>query len=243
MVMDADNFPRNPRGDRIMRKPSAAERIFAGAGAAIGWVALGLQLRLAIGFSLAHGFSVAHGFVVYFGFFTVLTNILVALVLTCACLRPASRAFLGQPGTRSAVLVYIAMVGIIYSVLLRPYWKPSGVQLITDSLLHDVIPPLYFLYWIGFVPKGELRWIDPIYWLGFPVAYFLYILVRGVFIGSYPYSFLDAAALGYPRLAENGFFLLAAFLAAGYLCVGAARALRRSKLSAPASPAPRSASG
>ena len=98
----------------------------------------------------------AHGFVVYFGFFTVLTNILVALVLTSACLRPASRAFLGQPGTRSAVLVYIAMVGIIYSVLLRPYWKPSGVQLITDSLLHDVLPPLYFLYWIGFVPKGAL---------------------------------------------------------------------------------------
>ena len=242
--MDPDSLPRNiEKGDLIMGKASAAERVLAGVGAALGWLALGLQLRLAIGFSLARGFSVAHGFIVYFGFFTVLTNILVALVLTIACLRPASRGFLARPGTRSAVLVYIAMVGIIYSAILRPYWMPSGTQLIADRLLHDVLPPLYLLYWIAFVPKGNLRWIDPVYWLSFPVAYFLYILLRGVLIGSYPYSFLDAAALGYSRLAVNGVFLLAAFLAAGYLCVGAARALRRRQLSAPASPAPRSASG
>jgi hypothetical protein len=239
--MGADSLPRNiEKGDLIMGKASAAERVLAGAGAALGWLALGLQLRLAMGFSLARGFSVAHGFIVYFGFFTVLTNILVALVLTIACLRPASRGFLARSGTRSAVLVYIVMVGIIYSTILRPYWMPSGIA---DKLLHDVLPPLYLLYWIAFVPKGDLRWIDPLYWLSFPVAYFLYVLMRGVLIGSYPYSFLDAAALGYSRLAVNGIFLLVAFLAAGYLCVGAARALRRRKLSASASPAPRSASG
>jgi hypothetical protein len=242
--MVAGNFPRNiEKGDLIMGKASAAERVLAGVGAALGWLALGLQLRLAIGFSLARGFSVAHGFIVYFGFFTVLTNILVALVLTIACLRPASRGFLARPGTRSAVLVYIAMVAIIYSAVLRPYWMPSGMQLIADRLLHDVLPPLYLIYWIAFVPKGDLRWIDPVYWLSFPVAYFFYVLLRGVLIGSYPYSFLDAAALGYLRLAVNGVFLLVAFLAAGYLCVGAARALRRRRLSASASPAPRSASG
>jgi len=239
--MGADSLPRNiEKGDLIMGKASAAERVLAGAGAALGWLALGLQLRLAMGFSLARGFSVAHGFIVYFGFFTVLTNILVALVLTIACLRPASRGFLARPGTRSAVLVYIVMVGIIYSTILRPYWMPSGIA---DKLLHDVLPPLYLLYWIAFVPKGDLRWIDPLYWLSFPVAYFLYVLMRGLLIGSYPYSFLDAAALGYSRLAVNGISLLVAFLAVGYLCVGAARALRRRKLSAPASPAPRSASG
>ena len=219
------------------------ERIFAGTYAAISWFALGLQLRLALGFSLARGFSVAHGFIVYFGFFTVLTNILVALVITTAWLRPASRAFLARPGTRSATLVYIAMVGIIYSLLLRHLWTAAGAQLIADRLLHDVLPPLYFLYWIAFVPKGTLRWIDPVCWLGFPVAYFLYILLRGALIGSYPYAFLDAAALGYPRLAVNGAFLLAAFLVAGCLCVGVDQALCRRKLSAPALPAPRSASG
>jgi hypothetical protein len=226
-----------------MRKASAAERIFAGICAALGWFALALQLRLAIGFSLARGFSVSHGFVVYFGFFTVLTNILVALVLTVACLRPASRGFLARPRTRSAVLVYIAMVGVIYSLLLRHVWTPAGTQLIADRLLHDVLPPLYLAYWIAFVPKGELRWIDPVFWLAYPVAYFGYILLRGAIIGTYPYAFLDAAALGYPRLAVNGVILLAAFLASGCLCVGVDQALRRRKLSAPASPAPRSASG
>jgi len=226
-----------------MRKASMAERLFAGAGAAIGWFALGLQLRLAIGFSLAHGFPVAHGLVVYFGFFTVWTNILVALVLTTACLRPAARGFFARPGTQSAALVYIAMVAIIYSLLLRHLWIPARAQLIADSLLHDVLPPLYLAYWIAFVPKGELRWIDPIYWLVYPVAYFVYILLRGALISSYPYSFLDAAVLGYSRLAGNAVILLATFLAAGWLCVAVDRAARWRKLSAPASPAPRSASG
>lgn len=215
----------------------------AGLGAALGWFALSLQLWLTIGFSLARGFSAAHGFVVYFGFFTILANMLVALILTTACVRPLSRGFLARPGARSAALVYIVMVAIIYSLLLRPLWTVAGARLIADSLLHDVLPPLYLLYWIAFVPKGDLRWIDAVYWLSFPLAYFLYILLRGALIGSYPYAFLDAAALGYPRLAVNGVFLLAAFLAAGFLCVGADHALCRRKLSAPASPAPRSASG
>jgi hypothetical protein len=49
--MDADSLPRNiETGDLIMGKASAAERVLAGVGAALGWLALGLQLRLAIGF-------------------------------------------------------------------------------------------------------------------------------------------------------------------------------------------------
>jgi hypothetical protein len=109
--------------------------------------------------------------------------------------------------------------------------------------LHDVLPPLYLLYWIVFVPKGTLRWTDPIHWLGFPIAYFLYVVLRGAFVGTYPYAFLDAAALGYWRLVVNGAILLAAFLTTGYLCVAIDGATRRRKLSVPASPAPRSASG
>jgi hypothetical protein len=226
-----------------MRKASMSGRIFAGVVAALEWFALGLQLRLAIGFSLARGFSVAHGFIVYFGFFTILTNILAALVLTIACLRPATRGFLTRPETRSATLVYIVMVGIIYSLALRHLWTAAAAQFVADRLLHDVLPPLYFLYWIAFVPKGNLRWIEPVYWLSYPVGYFLYVLLRGALVGSYPYAFLDAAALGYARLAVNGVLLLAAFLIAGYLCVGLDHVLRRRKLSAPALPAPRSASG
>ena len=218
------------------------ERLFAGTVGALVWFALGLQLRLAIGFSVARGFSVAHGIIVYFGFFTIVTNILLALVLTTACLRPASRGFLMSPALRSASLVYIAIVAIVYSLLLR-HLRTTGAAFVADSLLHDVVPPLYFLFWIAFVPKGTLRWMHPVYWLAFPVAYFAYILVRGALIGSYPYAFLDASALGYPRLALNGSLLLAAFLAMGVLCVGIDHALRPRKFNAPASPAPRSASG
>ena len=98
---------------------------------------------------------------------------------------------------KSAVLVYIAMVGFIYSLLLRHLWTPAGAQLIADRLLHDVLPPLYLLYWIAFVPKGALRWIDPVYWLCFPAPIFSTFFCGACLSESYPYSFLDVAALGY----------------------------------------------
>jgi hypothetical protein len=227
----------------VMGRSPIAGRIFACLGALLGWFTLALQLGLAIRFALARGLSVADGFVIYLGFFTVLTNILVALVLSSATLHPGSRAFLGRVPVKSAVAVHITIVALVYNLLLGR--APAAPQLIADTLLHDVMPPLYIIYWAIFVPKGLPRWIDPVYWLIYPIIYFAYILARGAIIGSYPYSFLDAGALGYPRLALNAVALFVGFLAAGLVCVAIDRALARGNLSGPASasPAPRSASG
>jgi hypothetical protein len=118
-----------------------------------------------------------------------------------------------------ALPFYITIVGIVYSLVLRDLWNPQGLQKLADLLLHDVIPVVYLIFWLRFVPKGVLRWKDALQWLGFPAVYCAYSLVRGALTGWYPYPFIDAAQLGYAAVARNAILLLVAFLKIGLVLV------------------------
>jgi len=52
-------------------------------------------------------------------------------------------------------------------------------------------------------------------------------LVRGYFVGSYPYPFIDAAHIGYGRTMLNALGLLIGFIALGLLLVAFGRVRRR----------------
>ena len=157
----------------------------------------------------------------YFSFFTILTNLLVALGLTFSLVAPHSRLgrFVSRPVAASGTAVYIAIVGVTYSVLLRHLWNPQGAQKIADILLHDLVPVMYVAYWLVLVPRGALRWKDTLSWLLYPVAYFCYSLIRGVVTGWYPYPFIDASKLGYSRVLANAAMLVCAFFAVALLAV------------------------
>jgi hypothetical protein len=119
--------------------------------------------------------------------------------------------------------IYIAIVGITYSLLLRHLWNPKGPQRVCDILLHDLVPALYVAYWLLFVPKGALRWKDVFYWLPYPLIYFCYSLIRGAAVGWYPYPFIDASKLGYLQVLANAATLVCAFLAVSLLAVAIGR--------------------
>ncbi len=138
--------------------------------AAISWFALVLQLLLMVQ-QAAPGTSL-HAVVNYFSFFTILTNLLVALGTTLPLLASHSVAgqFFLRPSSQTAIAVYITIVGVTYSLLLRQLWNPQGAQKVADVLLHDVVPVLYVAFWVFLVPKFTLRWSDAVRWLAFPVA-------------------------------------------------------------------------
>jgi hypothetical protein len=199
--------------------------IAASAIAACAWLALGLQLYIEILRSLAGGGPMATILVRYFSFFTILTNLLVALTLTLSLL-PSKRAwvrFFSRAAVQTGVAVYIAVVGAIYSLLLRHIWSPVGLQKLADVLLHDVVPLAYVLYWLIFVPKAELRWRHAFLWLSYPLVYMVYTLLHGAVSGWYPYPFVDVAILGFPRALGNAGLILLLFLALGLLAVGIPR--------------------
>jgi hypothetical protein len=175
----------------------------------------------------AGGTPVATAIVNYFSFFTILTNLLVALVLTFSG-RVQPTNFFCRPSVQSTAAVSIAIVGIVYSLVLRNLWDPEGMQKIADIILHDAIPMLYVLYWVLFVRKDDLKFSGVTSWLAYPGIYLVYTLIRGAITGRYPYHFLDAAQLGYPRVAINIVILLVAFLGVSCLLLAIGRCLQRS---------------
>jgi hypothetical protein len=193
--------------------------------AALAWFALGLQLALSLRLVAEQGGTTLGGLVIYLGYFTVLTNLLVALSLSLALLRPASAAgrWCRQPEIASAVAVSIALVGLAYHLLLRQVWDPQGLQKVADIGLHYAVPLLCVLHWWLAVPPARMAWHAPLAWAAWPVGYLGYALLRGHWLGSYPYPFIDVALLGYPRALLNALGLLIAFLLVGTAFVAVAR--------------------
>lgn len=191
----------------------------------LAWMGLCLQFYLTFRLSLANGKTPVGAIAVYFSFFTILTNLLIALGTTLSFIISRSPAglFFSRPELQTGTAIYIAVVGIVYSLVLRELWNPEGAQKIADLLLHDLVPLLYVVWWFIFVPKTGLRWKHAVWWLVYPFAYLVYTIVRGRIVGSYPYPFLDVTALGYGRVLANAFVLLVVFLGIGLLIIALAR--------------------
>ncbi|MGC1872245.1 MAG: Pr6Pr family membrane protein [Acidobacteriaceae bacterium] len=191
--------------------------------AAVSWFALVLQLLLML--QQAAPGTTLHAVINYFSFFTILTNLLVALATTLPLLAPHSVAgqFFLRPSSQTAIAVYIAIVGVTYSLLLRKMWNPQGAQKVADVSLHDIVPVLYVAFWIFLVPKFTLRWSDAVRWLAFPVAYMAYTLARGFIAHWYPYYFIDVDTIGLSRALIHAVGLMLAFFGLGLLFIAIGR--------------------
>jgi len=195
----------------------------------VAWAGVLLQLYLSIDTSVGNGKTILNGLFVYFGYFTVLTNIIVALVLTLPLVLPRTSAgrFAGLPGIQTAVASAISLVGIAYHLLLRQIWDPQGAQLVADVLLHYVTPAFFVVVWFVTVPKSSIRFAQIPAWTTYLLAYFIYMLVRGLISGAYPYPFLDVNELGLGRVALNAVGVSAGFVFIAALLCLAARIMSR----------------
>jgi hypothetical protein len=207
----------------------AAARPVAALIAALAWVGLAAQYGVVAAAALAHDRSLATATLSYFGFFTILTNLLIAVGLTCWVVAPRARvgAFFGRPAATAATALYIVIVAVVYTLLLRRLWHPTGWQKVADVLLHDVVPAAYLGCWALLLPKGGLAWTCAVRWLAYPALYFAGVLAVGAGSGRYPYPFLDVARFGYAAVFRNAGVLLVVFLLLGLGFVAADRALYR----------------
>lgn len=191
-------------------------RILAPLTAAVAWTSLLVQLPLSIQGGVARGDSVPRAVADYFSFYTILTNLLVALVLTVPAVAPRGAAgrLLGHPLARWTAAAAILVVGIAYHLLLSDLYDPTGVAALTDLGFHYVVPVLYTLTWVLALPLPATdrpgRAIAVL--CAYPVAYFAYLLGRGAVVGSYPYFFVDAGVLGVLGAFRNALGLLAVHL-------------------------------
>jgi hypothetical protein len=180
--------------------------------AGIGWFGLALQLWVSIGLSAANGKSASEAVWIYLGYFTVLTNIIVAVLFTA---RAVAGRWAPGPSAMTAGACYILIVGVVFVTVLQNLYELHGAHLIADRTMHHLMPVLTVAYWVHFVPKGSLKWGDAIVWLAFPIGYVLYAYARGVLDGFYPYPFVDVSKIGWPQTLLNSAGLFVAFLLVG----------------------------
>lgn len=193
--------------------------------AAVAWFGFGLQYGLSMRAHHANGLSVAHAHLIFLGYFTITTHLLVCVSLTALTAVPDSALgrFAARPTVATALTGSMLLVGLAYHVLLSGIWEPRGWQRLADVLMHYVTPGLLLLWWARTVPKTGLRWSDPLRWCVYPVAYYVWVLLRGVWIADYPYSFFDVAQLGYSRSLLHGLGLLTVFVVIGLALVTVGR--------------------
>lgn len=130
----------------------------------------------------------------HFSYFTVLSNVIGAVVWAVALIRPVPDLI------RGAAATYLITTGVVYAILLR------DVDVQTPSFanfaLHAATPVLMALDWLLAPPRRRIALRHAALWLVFPVVYLGYTLIRGAIVDWYPYPFLDPrGAGGYAQVA------------------------------------------
>ncbi|MBL3699218.1 hypothetical protein D3228_06100 [Leucobacter luti] len=178
-------------------------------------------------------------------FYTVLSNLLclvwVALLIVRTVRDIAATGPRGHstPSARwsGAIMMAITVTFLVYLIVLVPatFTQDSDYApfSLTDNLIHIITPILLILDWLVFVPKGRLRWFDPLLWALIPYAYLVFALVYGGLGGEfapglrYPYPFLNVDAHGVGGVALWILALSVALIGVGYVYVCIDRLLAR----------------
>lgn len=213
----------NPRGLPL----PTAKRVFLVLCALLVWVTLGFQLHFFMIWAKNHQFTVLGGIWSFFSFFTNLSNILAGISLIMAARNTSPGALRRNSSLFAATALYLCMAGIVFNLELSDTVPKTHPAYPVNVLLHDVIPALFFSFWLFIVPRAHLGKRHLLWWMVFPVAYFAHVMLRGWLIEHYPYAFFNTILLDYPTVLLNGLEMLVGFLLLGLLLVGIDRIKRR----------------
>ncbi|MFT7899576.1 Pr6Pr family membrane protein [Tenacibaculum ascidiaceicola] len=176
-------------------------------GSCITWFAVMTQFVLMI---LNRQTDIPETIIRFFSFFTILTNTLVALYFTNKITKNLS--IFNKKGALTAITSFILIVGLVYQIILRATWNPTGLQLIVDELLHTLIPFYMLIYWLLYAEPSNFKLKPILPWLAYPIIYIVCIMLRGEFSGFYPYPFLNVSKIGFQQSIINISIILIASL-------------------------------
>lgn len=191
--------------------------------AALALAAIGRQLVLHVGASYSP--------LNFFSYFTNLSNLIAALVLLLL-------AFVGSlaPNRLMVLIRYVSavnmmVVGLVFAVLLRDVDLGALLPWI-NFVLHYVMPVAVVLDWLLSPPAMPLRWNSLLLALVFPAIYLVYVVLRGMAIGWYPYPFLNPANVGgYAGVALYALGITLTFVVAGGLLLALGNRLSSARTS------------
>lgn len=165
----------------------------------------------------------------YFSYFTILSNLLAAAALTAPLVAPLGRfaSWAEAAGPRAAVATYLTITAVVYHTLLAWQWRPQGLHLVADTILHTVTPTAYLIDLAMRGGRGEARWIAAAKAMVFPALYGGWTLLHGALSGWYPYPFMNAAKRGYPAVLVTMVAMSVAFALVGLVFIALLRVRAR----------------
>lgn len=206
---------------------NSARKLFALITCLIAWAGSILQYYLVVANASANNQTVLVATSRFFGYYTVLSNLLVAICLSFILFRRGKgHRYFSRFSVQTAITVYILIVGLGYNVLLRHLYQMEGLQSVANEVQHVIVPALFTLYWIFFLPKQRLAWKSFVPWLIYPFIFLVVALLRGAVDGFYPYPFLNVDDLGYSTVLRNALGLLIVFIAVSLLFIAVSRRKR-----------------
>lgn len=137
----------------------------------------------------------------FFSYFTIESNIIAVITLAIA----GWYAWQGESPRwlellRGAATIYMTITGIVYSLLLSNIDVNTPIPWI-NVVLHYTIPTIMVIDWLVDLPRTRVPVRTSLIWLGFPLLYLVYSLIRGPIVDWYPYPFLDPRVSGYGTVA------------------------------------------
>ena len=195
---------------------SSKHRRLFGANASLAWLGLSVSLLLTIlntypvtntiptiyGFNEAGSAGLVGRVLDFFSYFTILSNIVVAVVATMLWRNPNRQSGIFRV-LRLDSLIMISVTGLVFVILLAPKADIQGWAHVSNTLNHYITPALTVLVFILIGPRGLIRLRTIFLALILPLAWVAYSLARGAVIDAYPYGFLDAARYGYGTVMIN----------------------------------------
>jgi len=162
-----------------------------------------------------------------FAYFTIQSNLLLGgtvLVLALWPDRPHGPVF---KTLRLNGVLCIAVTGIVYHAVLAGLDDLSGWAWAANFLLHTAAPIAGVLGWLLFGPRGQTDWRIVGWSIVYPLLWLAFTLIRGAFVGFYPYPFVDVDEHGYARVLLNCLLVAVLFLALAAGATTLDRRLRR----------------
>lgn len=218
------------------RTPSsiASARIFNLVLAVIAW--FGLFLRFYLSFTAETGGGI-HQVFISLNYFTILSNIIVACVMTALVFDPR-RDGPKFRWLRLTALVQITITGVIYILVLAPLYtpetEPKGLDAVSNYCVHYIVPAMTVVGFIIFGPRRRITAVGVMTVLIIPTIWIVYTLIHGVVEpyaftdgNSYPYGFLDVNKYGYLQVTINTVMIAIFGLVLGYLFMGIERLLSK----------------
>lgn len=196
------------------------------------------KIRISAGFKILIFISALVGIVLQCGlfsdhpdfsvltYFTLMSNMACALYYLPAAIVQLRRDTPLLPRAKGAMIMCISITGLVYQLLLSGRFEMQGTLLLSNTLLHIVVPVCSVLDWLIFDKKGYYTWKMPVYWLLAPAAYFAFVMVAvklGAHLGpygeKYPYFFMDVDTLGFGTVLGIALAMCACFYLLGLLLV------------------------